>query len=74
MPNTAVLPNEYNEKKFTSVDTFWKVNVATGEKTRIIETSQISGSFDATKLFLNSDESMLFFANRIDGKLYRLNM
>lgn len=73
MPATAVLPNEYKEGKFKTTDTFWKVDITSGEKTRIIDLDKIKGQYDATNLFMNSDESMLFFTNRVDGKLYRLN-
>ncbi len=74
IPQSAILPNEYDEGKFTTTDTFWKVNLENGEKTRLVEPENIPGKFDATKLFLNSDESVLFFVNKIDGKLYRMEL
>lgn len=74
VPANAILPNDYNDKKFISTDTFWKVNTATGEKSRIIPLDKISGQYDATNLFLNSDESLLFFVNRADGKLYKIDL
>ncbi|MFA4817777.1 MAG: hypothetical protein WC608_03620 [Parcubacteria group bacterium] len=74
VPANAILPNDYNDKKFLSTDTFWKVNVANGEKSRIIPLDKISGQYDATDLFLNSDESLLFFINRADGKLYKIDL
>ncbi|MFA6047406.1 MAG: hypothetical protein WCV59_01810 [Parcubacteria group bacterium] len=72
IPASAILPNEYMEGKFKTTDTFWKVNVADGKKTRILETTDIKDSYDATGLFLNLDESFLFFTNKADGKLYRI--
>ncbi|HLN18992.1 MAG TPA: hypothetical protein VK255_02360 [Patescibacteria group bacterium] len=72
IPSSAILPNEYMEGKFKTVDTFWKVNIADGKKSRIIETSEIKANFDAAKLFLNDDESALFFVNKYDGKLYKI--
>jgi hypothetical protein len=74
IPANSILPNDYLEKKFVSVDTFWKVNTVTGEKTRTADLDKIGGQYDATNLFLNSDESLLFFINRTDGKLYRLEL
>ena len=74
VPANAILPNDYNDKKFLSTDTFWKVNVATGEKSRIIPLDKIGGQYDASNLFLNSDESLLFFINRADGKLYKIGL
>lgn len=74
LPPNAVLPNEYREKKFMTADTFWKVNTVTGEKSRVIDLNKISANYDAINLFLNSDESLLFFTNRLDGKLYRVSL
>lgn len=74
IPATVILPNDYTDKKFTSADTFWKVNTATGEKSRLVDLDKINGQYDASDLFLNSDESLLFFINRADGKLYRIDL
>ncbi len=67
-----VMPNDYMDGKINTTDTFWKVNIATGEKSRIISLDKIKNQFDAINLFLNSDESVLFFINRLDGKLYKI--
>lgn len=74
IPDNSVMPNDYMEKKFTTADTFWKVDTATGEKNRLIELNKIPGKLDAMDLFLNADESLLFFTNRVDGKLYRIDL
>ena len=70
----ATMPNDYDQEKIHTTDTFWKINTTTGEKSRSLETDKINGSYDATKLFLNTDESLLFFINRTDEKLYRANL
>jgi len=72
IPSSGVMPNDYNDGKFTTTDTFWKMNMATGEKTRIISLDKMEGAYDATELFLNNDESILFFVNKADRKLYRI--
>lgn len=74
IPAGATMPNDYNEAKFNTSDTFWKVNVTTGEKTRLVNLDKIDQAYDASKLFLSPDESNLFFVNRIDGKLYQLSL
>lgn len=74
IPDGTVLPNDYNSNKFSTADTFWKVNITTGEKTRLVDLNKINDKYDAANLFLNSDESVLFFTNKIDGKLYRINL
>lgn len=74
IPESAILPNDYYVGKFNTTDTFWKVNTQTGEKERIVALDKIQGSFDASTLFLNYDESILFFVNKSDGKLYRADL
>lgn len=74
IPDNSILPNDYNDRKFNTVDTFWKVDIETGEKTRLVELNEIKDKYDAEKIFLNQDESMIFFTNRLDGKLYRINL
>jgi len=68
------LPEDYKNGKIKTVDTFWKVDTITGEKTRLVEVKDIKEEFDAQNLFLNSDESVLFFVNMKDQKLYRINL
>ncbi len=74
MPEKAILPNDYDENKFSTVDTFWKVNVKTGEKTKIELPGDIEQKFDAKSIFINSEEKYLFFTNKVDGKLYRISL
>lgn len=72
IPDDSVLPNDYKDGKFQTTDTFWKVDVTTGKKTRVVEIGSIQGQYDASQLFLNQGESLLFFVNKIDGKIYKL--
>ncbi len=72
--NHAILPNDYKESKVKSVDTFWKVNITTTKKTRLISVKDIKKEYDASQMFLNQDESLLFFINKVDRKLYRISL
>lgn len=74
IPEGSILPDDYTDKKFTTRDTFWKVDVTTGKKERIVELSEIGEGLDAENLFLTPSEGALFFMNRIDGKLYRISL
>lgn len=74
IPENAILPNDYFSNIFQTTDTFWKINVLTGEKSRLIDLNKINTKIDSINPFLNSDESLLFFTNRIDGKLYQINL
>jgi hypothetical protein len=37
-----------------------------------VEVGSIKGQYDVSQLFLNQSESLLFFVNKIDGKIYKL--
>jgi len=73
----AIMPDDYQVVKFKTKDTFWKINIERGEKTRLIELDELSKigiGFDAMKLFLSDKEDILFFVNRVNGHLYRLEL
>lgn len=74
IPDSAVLPNDWQEGKIKTSDTFWKIEVSTGKKERLIDAEKISGSFDVLNPFLGKDEKTLFFVNKADGKLYKLTL
>lgn len=74
IPENSILPNDYLSGKFNTIDTFWKINLQNGEKIRLIDLEKIPERVDAKDLFLSLDESGLFFTNRSDGKLYRINL
>lgn len=74
IPDSSVLPNDWREGKIKTGDTFWKIEASTGKKQRLVDTEKISQLFDALNPFLSKDEKSLFFVNKSDGKLYRLNL
>lgn len=74
IPDGIALPNDYILNKFNTNDTFWKIDVKSGEKTRLIDLDKLTVAYDATNLFLDSDESHLFFVNKIDGNLYKITL
>lgn len=72
VPDLATLPDDWNDKEFNSVDTFWKINTSNGKKERLIDVEKISTEIDAINLFVDKNESYLFFIDRKTGALYRL--
>jgi hypothetical protein len=74
IPDQTVLPNDYREERFRTTDTFWKMDLAKGDRARIVEPENIYDKFDATNLFLDDSETSLFFVNKADGKLYKINL
>ena len=69
-----VLPNDYQSRKVTTSDTFWKMDIASGKSERLVETKDINSSYDASNLILSPSEDLLFFINKNDGKLYGINL
>jgi len=74
LPETAALPDDYYSKPLYTKDTFWKMDVTTGKKTRIIDLKESAGSFDSTDLILSPNEDALFFTDRVSKKLYRIEL
>ena len=58
IPEGSVMPNDYQDGKFNTKDTFWKINVLNGKKERIVELSDIKSDYDAANLFLSSSAAI----------------
>lgn len=74
IPNNAVIPDDYLSGKINTKDTFWKMDIETGKKERIIEPNEMEGNFDASNMFLSPTEDALYFVNRVDKKLYKIEL
>ncbi len=74
IPENVTMPDDYKANKFKTTDTFWKINTQNGEKIRLIGLEEINGAYDASGLFLSPSEDALFFVNRVDEKIYRLDL
>ncbi len=74
VPENAIWPNDYNEEKFNTSDTFYKIDVESGKKDRIIELKELDEELDAVDLFVTHSEDKLFFINRSNKLLYKLNL
>jgi hypothetical protein len=70
----VVLPNDYNTGKVKTKDSFWKINTKTGEKSSLVNPAKIPTEIDASNLFINDQETMLIFLNKLDNKLYKLEL
>lgn len=74
IPEGSVLPDDYHAERFMTSDAFWKVDIETGKKKRLTPLDAITQKYDATNLFLSPIEDTLFFINRYDDQLYRLEI
>ncbi|MDA3814908.1 MAG: hypothetical protein PF549_00905 [Patescibacteria group bacterium] len=68
------LPDDWKTRKDFSTDTFWKINTIKGEQERLIELGEINEDVDAISLFLDKDESYLFFVDRKTNDLFRVDL
>ena len=76
IPNTIVgtdYPDAWYQGIISFDDHFIKINTVTGQTTFIADSST-NESVDATHLFLNKDESSLFFINKKDSTLWSLDL
>jgi len=69
-----ILPDDFYKGTFLGDDEFWKINVENGEKSEILDDSQMIEKYDAIDLFLSPEESYLFFINKVNGLLYSIEL
>lgn len=74
IPSDAVLPNDYFEKPLSTKDTFWKVDITSGKKTRLINLKENTQALDSSDLLLSSKEDMLYFTDRTSKRLYQIEL
>jgi len=74
IPENSVLPNDYFDKPIHTKDTFWKMDITTGKKSRLAELKEVVQNFDSSNLFLSPDEDVLFFTDRTTKRLYRIEL
>jgi hypothetical protein len=74
LSENAVWPDDYYKGLVTTEDTFWKINLDTGQKTQIFSSETNARAYDAVNPFLSPQEDYLFFTNKKDGLLYSLKI
>ncbi|MFA6183881.1 MAG: hypothetical protein WC682_02135 [Parcubacteria group bacterium] len=68
----SVMPNDYLNNKFSTNDIFWKVNVGSGKKEKVLDEKYIKEELDATNLVISPNEDFLFFINKKNNNLFRI--
>lgn len=74
LPENAVLPNDYFDRPIYTKDTFWKIDLENGKRTRLLDLNEASQAFDSTNLFLSPSEDVLYFTDRQTKRLYRIDL
>lgn len=68
-----ILPNDWISGKYSSTDTLWEIDVETGKKNRLLESSEMV-SIDAEDLFLDENEDYLFFTDRKTKSVFSVSL
>lgn len=74
LPESTVLPNDYYEKNLHSQDSFWKMDTENNKTERLVDLKDLTEAYDASELFLSSKEDALYFIERKNQKLYRIEL
>lgn len=79
VPKTPILglyPDQWYQGEISFSDEIWKINVTTGTTTMSIDLNGFSGGedIDGTKLSLDDGENYLFFVNKKDSFLWKLDL
>jgi len=69
-----ILPDDFYKGSFVANDEFWKINIETEKKEKILDDSQMTELYNATELFLSPNEDYLFFINKNNGLLYSIEL
>ncbi|MDP2934538.1 MAG: hypothetical protein Q8N59_02120, partial [bacterium] len=69
-----VLPDDFYKGTFASNDDFFKINLETGEATKLLDDSLMVETYDANDVFISPNESYLFFVNKVNGLLYSIKL
>ena len=72
--DARILPDDFYKGTFLADDNFWKINIETGEKIKILEDWDMPETYDAVDLFLSPQESYLLFINKVNGLLYSIEL
>ena len=69
-----VLPDDFYKGTFASNDDFFRINLETGEATKLLNDSLMVETYDANDVFISPNESYLFFVNKVNGLLYSIKL
>lgn len=74
LSEAKILPDDFYKGTFLSDDDFFKINIDTGEKSKLLDNSQMKEIYDANDVFLSPQEDYLFFINKVNGLLYSIKL
>ena len=72
--DAKILPDNFYKGTFLADDEFWKIDVETNEKFKVLEDWDMIETYNAVDLFLSPQESYLLFTNKINSLLYSIEL
>jgi hypothetical protein len=74
-PDSALYPDSWYKGEVSFEDEIWKIDLNTGNTSKIVDPVGVSGEeVDGIKLDLDDEENYLFFVNKKDSYLWKLNL
>ena len=74
--NAGLYPDIWYQGEVSFSDQFWKIDIQTGNATLLLDPLTVPGGeeIDGIKLALDKDEDYLFFVNKKDSFLWKLEL
>ena len=73
-PNNMIMPDDYISERFISTDSFYKINTETQQVALIAPSTSFISTYDVQGQGVSKDGKIFYFKNRVDDKLYALNI
>ncbi|MBU1167095.1 hypothetical protein KKC60_01660 [Patescibacteria group bacterium] len=67
-----VLPDDYNDEKYITADSFYRIDTETGVKEKLADVDDFSSMYDAVDPFISESGRTMYFKRRQDNMLYAL--
>lgn len=69
-----IIPKDYQKQLSLAGDSFWKIDLTVREFQEIYIPKQGEQIYDATEMIVSDSQDYLFFINKLDGKLYGIDL
>jgi len=73
IPDSAIMPDDYYKRTLSLNDKIWKINLRTNKKDLLYEFN-VGKDFDVGDMYVTKDGKYIYFINRNEGFLYRLEL
>jgi len=74
LASAIVLPDDFYKGSYAAIDDFYKINLETGQRIKLLDDALMVEVYDANDVFVAPDESYMFFTNKVNGLLYSIKL